>query len=166
LAYIASHIVLVITASLLFYAALTDLKEYKIRNELILVLLGLFVLHAFLSGRWVYIHWNLGLAFLMLIIMMFFYSQRLMGGGDVKILAVAFLWVGLRCAFPFAILLLVFTTIHTIAAKFGWVHVRRIDNRKLIPFAPSVAAALIGTFMLGCLAPGPESLGLGTQFHR
>ena len=38
---IMSHVVLVITAGVLFYAALTDLKDFKIRNELILVLAGI-----------------------------------------------------------------------------------------------------------------------------
>jgi Flp pilus assembly protein protease CpaA len=33
--------------------ALTDFKQFKIRNELIFVLAGLFLVHAPLSGRWV-----------------------------------------------------------------------------------------------------------------
>ena len=37
-----SHVVLVITAGVLFYAALTDLNHFRIRNELILFLVGLF----------------------------------------------------------------------------------------------------------------------------
>ena len=42
-----SHVVLVITAAVLFYVALTDFKHFKIRNELILVLAGLFVVPRF-----------------------------------------------------------------------------------------------------------------------
>jgi prepilin peptidase CpaA len=149
-----SNAVLTITAAILFYAALSDLKHYQIRNELIAVLGALFVLHALLSGRWPGIPWNVGLALLMFAFMLYFYSQNLMGGGDVKLLTVAFLWVGIDCALPFAILLSLFATIHAIAGKLGWVEVRRggEDKRSRIAFAPSVAAALIGTFMLGCLA--------------
>jgi Flp pilus assembly protein protease CpaA len=95
-----SHVVLVITAGVLFYVALTDLKYFKIRNELILVLAGLYILHALLSGRWVSAHWNLGFAALMFSIMLYFYTQNAMGGGDVKILTIAFLWLGVGCAFP------------------------------------------------------------------
>jgi prepilin peptidase CpaA len=102
-----SHVVLVITAGVLFYVALTDFKYFKIRNELILVLAGLFILHALLSGRWISAHWNLCFAALMFAIMLYFYAQKAMGGGDVKILTVAFLWVGIGCAFPFAVLLAV-----------------------------------------------------------
>ncbi len=150
---IMSHVVLVITAGVLFYAALTDLKDFKIRNELILVLAGLFVVHAALSGSWVMVHWNLAFAAFMLCVMLYFYAQKWMGGGDVKILTVAFLWTGLACALPFALLLGVFAALHGLAAKFGWVEAQQLGDHKRIPLAPSVAAAMILCFMLGCLQP-------------
>jgi prepilin peptidase CpaA len=154
LIYLANS-VLVITGAILFYAALTDLKRYQIPNELIAVLAGLFFLHASLSGRWPGIPWNVGLALLIFVVMLYFYWQNLMGGGDVKLLTVAFLWAGVDCALPFAILLSLFATVHVIAGKFGWVDLQHVgeDKRSRIAFAPSVAAALIGIFMLGCLAP-------------
>ena len=148
-----SHVVLVITAAVLFYVGLTDFKHFKIRNDLILVLIGLFVVHALLSGRWVFAHWNVGLAALMFCIMLYFYSQNLMGGGDVKILTVAFLWIGLNCALVFAVLLALSSTVHVLAAKFKWVEVQQVGERKRIPLAPSVAAAMILCFLLGCLQP-------------
>jgi prepilin peptidase CpaA len=153
-AYLASS-VLALTAAILLYAALTDLKHYRIRNEVIAVLGGLFVLHAFLSGRWPGIPWNVALALLMFVVMLYFYAQDLMGGGDIKLLTVAFLWVGIDCALPFAILLSLFAAIHAGAGKLGWAEVKQVgeDKRQRIAFAPAVAAALIGTFMLGCLAP-------------
>jgi prepilin peptidase CpaA len=148
-----SHVVLVITAAVLFYAALTDLRHFKIGNELILVLIGLFIVHALLSGRWVSAHWNLAFAAFMFVIMVYFYSQNLMGGGDVKILAVAFLWTGIWCAFVFAVLMAIFAMVQVAAAKFGWLKVQKVGEQKRIPLAPSVAGALIICFMLGCLQP-------------
>jgi Flp pilus assembly protein protease CpaA len=148
-----SHVVLVITAAVLFYVALTDFKEFKIRNEFIVVLAGLFVVHALLSGRWVSAHWNLAFAALMFCVMLYFYGQNLMGGGDVKILTVGFLWVGFRCALPFAVLLAIFAALHVVAAKFGWAQVQQVGNKKRIPLAPSVAGALILCLILGCLQP-------------
>jgi prepilin peptidase CpaA len=145
--------VLVVTAGVLFYAALTDLREFKIRNELILVLAGLFVVHAVLSGRWVYAYWNVALSALMFFVMLFFYAQQWMGGGDVKILTVAFLWAGPGCALWFAVLMLIFTAIHVAAVKLGWLSAKTVEGRSRIPFAPAVAAALIVTFMVGCLQP-------------
>lgn len=147
--------VLALTAAVLLYAAVTDLKRYQIRNELVLLLAGLFVVHSVLSGRWHGMIWNVGLAVLILVVLLYFYSQRLMGGGDVKLLAVAFLWVGVDCALPFALLLLLFASLHALAGKLGWADVQRVggDTRARIAFAPSVAAALVAVFMLGCLSP-------------
>jgi prepilin peptidase CpaA len=150
---VASYFVLVIAGATLFYVALTDLKEFKIRNELVLVLAGLYVIFAVLSGYWRTMYWNVALAAIMFAVMLYFYSQNLMGGGDVKMLTVAFLWAGLDCAFIFAIFLLLFVGIHAGVAKLGWVKVQEVGTRKRIPFAPSIAAALIGVFMSGCLRP-------------
>ncbi len=55
---IASYFVLVIAAATLFYVALTDLKEFKIANELVLVLAGLYVLFAVLSGHLLWPEFN------------------------------------------------------------------------------------------------------------
>jgi prepilin peptidase CpaA len=150
---VASQIVLILTAATLFYVALTDFRHFKIRNELIIVLAGLFFLHAFLSGRWETLHWNLGFAALLFLIMLYFYSIKAMGGGDLKLLTVAFLWVGPFCALPFALFLLLFVCIHIAAVKFKLVEARVQSGRKWLPFAPAIAAALIGVFMIGCLHP-------------
>ena len=81
------------------------------------------------------------------------HPDRFMGGGDVKILTVAFLWTGIDCASPFVLLLLLFVSLHAVAAKFEWVESQQdvSDSRRRIPFAPSIAAALIVTISLGCL---------------
>jgi prepilin peptidase CpaA len=155
-----AHIVLIVTAATLLYVAWTDLKEFKIRNELVLCLAGLYVLFAVLSGRWVGMYWNVGFAIFMLVIMLYYYSQGLMGGGDVKMLAVAFLWIGTDCALVFAIFLTIAVVVHLIVVRLGWAGVQEHRGRKRIPFAPSIAAALIVTFMSGCLEPGPWRLSL------
>jgi prepilin peptidase CpaA len=154
-AAVSSHLVLVVTAAVLFYMALTDLRHYTIRNELVLVLGFLFLIHSLLSGHWVTIHWNIGFATVMFIIMLALYSRGLIGGGDVKLLAIAFLWVGIDCALPFAFLLLAFVGMQGIAVKLGWVETQAGEggSGKRMPFAPAVAGALIGVFLSGCLAP-------------
>lgn len=152
-AAVTSHLVLVITAALLLYVAVTDLREYKIRNDLILVLAGLFFVHAFLSGRWISMHWNLGFAAVMFGLLLLVYAQGLVGGGDLKLLSVALLWTGIHCVLPFLIILVLFALGHTLAAWFGWVSAPRVEGRLRLAFAPSIAAALIGIFILGCLRP-------------
>ena len=144
-----ANIVLVATATTLFYAALTDLREFKIRNDLVLVLACLYGIYAYLSGQWITAHWHLALAIVMFFVMMVFYAQNWLGGGDVKILTVAFLWTGIRYALPFALMLMVFAIVHIVLAeKLKWASVRRTEGRARIPFAPSVAAALVGVFVL------------------
>jgi prepilin peptidase CpaA len=146
------YFVLVATSALLLQAAWTDLREFKIRNELILALAGLYVLYAVLTGHWANLKWDLSFAALMFVVLLVIYKTYWMGGGDVKILAVAFLWTGISGALPFAILLALFSGTHSLAAKLGWVKSQVTDRgRQRIPLAPSVAAALICTFMLRAL---------------
>src|SRR5262249_18216091 len=148
----AACTVLLVTAGLLLYGAVKDLRNYSISNAFVLVLGGLFLLHAVLSGRWMILHENIAFALLMFAVLLFCYARGWMGGGDVKLLAVACLWVGLRCALPFALLLLLFATLHTVAIKLRWVEGRRVSGQLKIAFAPSINAALIGSFASGCLA--------------
>jgi prepilin peptidase CpaA len=147
-----SYFVLIVASALLLQAAWTDLREFKIRNEMILVLAGLFVLYAVLIGHWADLKWDLAFAALMFGVLLACYGLGGMGGGDVKILAVAFLWTGLSGALPFVVLLALFSSAHSIAAKFGWVKSQvTASGQRRIPFAPSVAGALICTFMLRSL---------------
>lgn len=113
-----SYWLLVVTAATLFWVALTDLRHFKIRNDLIIVLIVLFFLYAVFSGHWREIYLNIGLSLLLLGFMLYYYNQKLMGGGDVKLFAVAFLWTGPWCALPFALFLLIFIGMHTAAAKY------------------------------------------------
>jgi prepilin peptidase CpaA len=141
--------VLVLTAATLFYVAYTDFNQFIIRNELISLLAVLFLVYAVLSGRWTQLHWNIGFAALMSVIMLYFYSQKLMGGGDVKLLAVAFLWTGPLYALPFAIVLTVLACTYIVLVKFGWANAQRVDGSARIPLAPSIAGALIVLFAVG-----------------
>jgi prepilin peptidase CpaA len=148
-----SQTILIITAALLFYVGLADFKHYKIRNEIILVLAGLYFFHAALSGRWVTMHWNIGFAALLFVIMLHYYSMNLMGGGDLKLLTVAFLWTGPYCAIQFGVIFALFIGIYLLLDKFDWLDVKIVSGRRMIPLAPSIAAALICVFMIGCLHP-------------
>jgi prepilin peptidase CpaA len=149
----ASYAVLAATAALLAYMAFHDLREFKIRNELVLVLAGIFFLHAALSGRWVVLHWNLAFAAGMGVLLLIGYAFRLLGGGDVKLLTVAFLWTGFRCAVPFLLVVTAVSMLMIVAAHFGWIAAKRVNKRLRVPFAPAIAIGLIAIFLMGCLAP-------------
>lgn len=181
-AIVLAHTVLIITAAVLFYAAWTDLKEYRIPNELIIVLVGLFLVHAFLSGWWVEMYWNFLMAFVVFLITLPFYLRGSIGGGDVKLMAVALLWVGYRSAVPFTVLLLAIAVVHAVlvkslaksifldvlGARFRWLNALSLDGRR-VPFAPTIAIALIGAFLAGGLDQPPpryipKNFPLGNQF--
>ena len=143
-----SYVVLAITATVLLYAAIIDFREFQIANEFIIILVCLFAAHTWLSGGWTQLHWNLAFAVFMFLVLLFFYARNWLGGGDVKILTVAFLWVGIHYALIFAIFLALFSCVYLLGARLGWLRVQKIKGRNRIPFAPSVAAALIVTFAL------------------
>ena len=145
--------ILLLTAATLFWVALTDLREFKVRNEFVAVLAGLFLVHALCSGAWVSMQWNFAFALLMLGCGAYAYSLQQIGGGDLKLLAVAFLWTGPWFAGPFVFLLLIFTSAYYVAAKFGFAAARQTAAGLRIPLAPSLAAALIGALALGFVAP-------------
>jgi prepilin peptidase CpaA len=146
-----SDAILVMTAALLLYAAFTDLRQFLIPNTLVVILGLLFFAYAGSTGRWANIPGHVGFALLMFMMLLLSYTRRWIGGGDVKLLATAFLWTGISNAFAFSILLCVFATLQAIFAKFGLTPSRRLggDGRTRIPFAPSIAGALVGVLILG-----------------
>jgi prepilin peptidase CpaA len=153
--FFLSYAVLVATAAVLFYAAFADLRRFTIANEVIVALVLLFVLHTVISDRWSELPLNVTFAAVIFAFLAWFYALGWMGGGDVKILTVALLWTGIHCALVFAILLLIFSCLHAAAITFrGTVApFEESGGRTRIAFAPSVAAALIGVFMFGCVQP-------------
>jgi prepilin peptidase CpaA len=97
---------------------------------------------------------HIGVAALLFVLLLFAYARGMLGGGDVKILTVAFLWTGLDCALPFALCLLGFSMLHVEASRRGLVaSPMRADGRPRIAYAPAVAGALIVVFVIGCLDP-------------
>ena len=139
--------ILIVTSVTLFWVALTDFPgSSKIPNEMVLALVGLYVLYSLVSGQRATMPWNIGFALLMLAGMIYAYWRQQMGGGDLKLLAAAFLWTGPWYAAVFSVLLLIFVAIHYAAARLGWAAVQRSAIELAFPLAPAVAAALIGTF--------------------
>jgi prepilin peptidase CpaA len=145
--------ILALTAVTLFWVALTDLREFKVRNELIAILAGLYLAHALCSGAWVSMQWNFAFALLMLAAGTYAYSLQPIGAGDLKLLAVSFVWTGPWFAAPFVFLLLIFTCAYYIAARLGYAGAKETAPGLRIPLATSLAGALIGSLALGFVAP-------------
>lgn len=135
----------------LFYVGVTDFRTYKIPNNVLLLLLVLYVVFAIVDRSLFEVMWNVILAVVMFGVLLWFYTQRAIGGGDVKLLTVACLWVGIHCALLFSMLLILFIGLHVGAAWMGWAETKPMGGRFAIPYAPAVAGALIGVILLGCL---------------
>jgi prepilin peptidase CpaA len=137
--------------AVMFYVGFTDFRTFKIRNNVLLLLLLLYVLFALVARAPSEILSNVVFAAIIFAVLALFYTKGVIGGGDVKLVAIACLWVGVHCALLFSILLLIFIGLHLVAAWLGWANTKPLAGRFAIPYAPSVAGALIVTVMSGCL---------------
>lgn len=139
------------TVALLGYIGFTDARTFTIQNGSVLLLLLLYALYALVARSPYEILSSILLGAIVFAVLLCFYAKRTLGAGDVKLLSVVCLWIGIHCAFLFSTLLLLFIFLHLAAARMGWVRTRTIAEGLAIPYAPAVTGALIGTIALGCL---------------
>jgi prepilin peptidase CpaA len=139
------------TAVLLCYIALTDLRTFKIQNKSVLLLLALYILYAFIARTLHEVFSDVFVGVAVLCFLLWSYTRGAVGGGDVKLLPVVCLWVGAHCAMLFSALLLVLIVLHLVIVRLGWASFRSINGRRAIPYAPSVAGAMLGSILLGCV---------------
>lgn len=143
-----SWLVIALALGLLAWIAVHDIRHYQITNWSVAALAALFPLYALAAGAPQAIPSHALLAAVIFAGLLVPFHFNWMGGGDVKILAAAFLWTGLTCAFSFAVLLAVATLIHAGLVRLGWAGVRDEGRGRRIPFGPSAAAALAPTLVL------------------
>lgn len=136
--------------AILIYIIFDDLRNYKIRNQAVGALIGLFFLQSVTSGDYLAAGVQLLIAMILFFVLLIPYSRGLLGGGDVKLLAAAFLWLGDAERTIFAALFLVLTLIYVLAAKSGLAPSRG-KTMVYIPFAPSIAGAWLLTFVASAL---------------
>jgi prepilin peptidase CpaA len=143
--------IIAIACAVLFYVAFADLQNYKIKNELVMLLAALYGAYVVATGTWSEALTHLMVAALIFAVMLVFYSYGLLGGGDVKLLTVAFLWVGKDCALLFAVVMLAITGVHAGLVYLGVLGAQTINGRRRIAYAPAIAGALVVVFGSGCL---------------
>jgi Flp pilus assembly protein protease CpaA len=78
------------------------------------------------------------------------YALGAMGGGDAKLLSVAFLWIGSANASLFCLLLAIASAAYYVLHRFGRILPGKPGPRgkTLIPYGPCIAAAWIATMIL------------------
>jgi prepilin peptidase CpaA len=107
----------------------------------------LFLLRAALGGRYAEALSHAGFAAVMFAVFVFIYIRGLLGGGDVKLLGVAFLWLGTETSFLFSLFFLAFTILYALLAKLGAVPKRMVLAQAKIPFGPCIGAAWLVTLI-------------------
>lgn len=144
--------ILTLLAALLAYVVQDDLRNFRIQNKAVLALLALFLVTMALTGSAREASAHAAFAAVVGALLLVFYAKGAMGGGDVKLLAVAFLWLGLEDTFIFSLLLLGFTLAYAALAKLGILPRKLVASRQKIPFAPCIAAAWLVAAILSLTA--------------
>ena len=69
----------------LLYVGFNDFRTFKIRNDVLLLLVVLYVLLAIVNRSWIEIAEDILLAVFMFAVLLWFFAQRVIGGGDVSL---------------------------------------------------------------------------------
>src|SRR5829696_5710510 len=93
---IAEIFVWVALIVLLATVFLDDLKHYRIRNGKVSMLAGLFLGWCLINGDVTLFVNHVTFACVIFAVLCILYHFGMMGGGDVKLLTVAFLWLGVE----------------------------------------------------------------------
>src|SRR6266568_5329497 len=95
------YLISFVLGAALIYVILDDLRNARIRNEVVIVLAALFVVAAITRGEYSEAMRHLVFAAVMFLLILAMYALGMMGGGDAKLLAVAFLWLGVGSSATF-----------------------------------------------------------------
>ena len=95
---------LIIAAAVALTAAtmVYDVMEYRLPNRLMLALLALYPFWVWYSPERIYWPLDLFVSLTVLLLGFAFFTFKWLGAGDVKMLAVSFLWVGMAGAWTYA----------------------------------------------------------------
>lgn len=137
-----------VVGAILVFVAIEDMRRFRIRNVLVIVLVLAFLLACAWHDRLhlVLPHGLFALAGFALLFAAF--TMGLIGGGDAKLLAAALLWIGPEGALVYSIVFAACALAYVLAARLGLAPSRRVRGRTEIPFGPSIAVAWIAFLAL------------------
>jgi prepilin peptidase CpaA len=159
--HVLNQVCIVAFAALAVLAALGDWSRFMIPNKLSLAIVGLWILYALirvLQGESpIFIVWSIGIAALIFLVGFGLFALRLLGGGDVKLLAAAALWAGLDYVLPFILIVTVTGALLGLAFLVPGIGNKFEDE----PSSTDTAASASGNAGTGAtqLPPGPTQPG-------
>ena len=128
-------------AAVLVWAAMEDLRRFRIPNRAVAILTSGFFGVCLVQGHTGLLLVHAGFAAFGFALLICAFAARMIGGGDAKLLSVALLWLGPESALAFAILLLCAVLLYAAGAHFELVPSRTTNGRTRIPFGPCIGAA-------------------------
>lgn len=134
---------ILVVSLLLCWVLFEDLRYFRIRNIVVVALVASFLIDSLLRSRLATLPSHGLFALLGFGILSGFFALRAIGGGDVKLLSAALLWIGPEGCTVFAALLLVCTILYLTGTWVGLFPARQRGGKKMIPYGPSIAAAWI-----------------------
>ncbi len=138
---IIEHATTAILIAVLASVIVDDLLHFRIKNSVI-ILLGLLSFTRLLAQPNLNVLlWHSVFAVFGFGLLIIAYLRGLIGGGDTKLLAVAFFWTGPETALTYSIFMFLLTLAYWAGAKFGPLPSQNIGGRLKIPFGPSIAGA-------------------------
>lgn len=126
----------------LAWVVVEDLRRFRIRNLAVGIITLAFVAACVEHGTTGLLLAHGAFAGLALALLALACFRGMIGGGDAKLLAAAFFWVGPEGALVFALILFVLTVATVVGANFRLIPTRRAARGTKIPFGPSIAGAL------------------------
>ena len=108
---------MLLLAGAVIFIIYDDLHHYRIRNSITALLGLLFLAWTIARGDYSNLLWHAVFAFGASTLLLCLYARHLMGGGDVKLLAVAFLWVGWQGSLIFSVVLFMMSFVYAVGAK-------------------------------------------------
>ena len=132
-----------VVGAVLVFVAIEDMRRFRIRNGLVVVLVLAFVLACAWHGRLHLVLPHLLFALAGLALLYAAFTMGAIGGGDAKLLTAALLWIGPEGALVYSIALAACALAYVLAARLGLAPSRRAGRRTEIPFGPSIALAWI-----------------------
>jgi len=134
-----------ILVSVLIAITFIDLKHQIIPDELVIIIFVCGIISIFLSGRSPWEHIIGFFAVSLFLLLVAFLSKGGMGGGDIKLMAVAGLFLGWKLI----LLSLMIASVVGSVVSIGLLILKKVDRKSMVPFGPFLSIGIVISVLYG-----------------
>lgn len=131
----------ILIAFILIYISIDDFLNFRIKNEVIILLIILAIIKFLIIGFNTQFIEHILYAFLIFIFIIVIYSLGIFGGGDAKLLAVIFFIIDKSHWLNFYFELMFITLVYSLLAYLKLIPLRKVTKGTKIPYGPCICAA-------------------------